>query len=225
MPVSILDRKAILSELDTLTAEDLDAMWNRGSSLTGSDFIDYVFDAFPDVVEPYALLAADLAASWYEGSAPGLSYKAISIAILDAAAIRGSVGWALAGVGATGLVRLTGVAQRTVWNANRETTLANVKREGGKWARHASANACAFCAMVSTRGAAYSSEHAAGGFGNRYHDSCHCLAVEVRPGQRYEPPPYAEKWSAAYDSASSQVVGSLTPESVLPFMRQTLGAN
>lgn len=37
--------------------------------------------------------------------------------------------------------------------------------------------------------------------GDKYHDHCHCIAVEVRPGDSYEPPDYVEKWDDEYDQA------------------------
>ncbi len=51
---------------------------------------------------------------------------------------------------------------RWLRNVSRETTIANAAAEGGRWARHASANACGFCRMLATRGAVYTSDAAAG---------------------------------------------------------------
>lgn len=31
--------------------------------------------------------------------------------------------------------------------------------------------------------------------GSKFHDHCHCVAVEVREGQSYEPPPYVAEWA------------------------------
>lgn len=38
-------------------------------------------------------------------------------------------------------------------------------------------------------------------YGARYHDHCHCTAVPVRPGDRYEPPAYVEQWRQDYSDA------------------------
>ena len=44
-----------------------------------------------------------------------------------------------------------------------------------KWARvPKGSRTCAFCAMLASRGYAYTSEEAAGGKGNTYHTDCHC---------------------------------------------------
>lgn len=108
---------------------------------------------------------------------------------------------------------------------------------GARWARHASANACEFCRMVATRGAVYASAETAGrvggrgvdestnigrrrgaraggirsrgnqAIGSKYHDHCHCIAVPVRPGQSYDPPPYVEEWEAEYTRARKAADG------------------
>lgn len=57
--------------------------------------------------------------------------------------------------------RLTGPVQRYVNDAARDTLSENADREGMRWARHASANACAFCRMLATRLAVFTSEEAA----------------------------------------------------------------
>lgn len=39
--------------------------------------------------------------------------------------------------------------------------------------------------------------------GDKYHDHCHCMAVEIRPGGSYEPPPYVAEWEEEYARASA----------------------
>ena len=93
------------------------------------------------------------------------------------------------------------IAERAIFDGFRDTITANADREpGARWARHASANACGWCRMLATREAVYTSAHAAGD-GNRYHDHCHCMAVVVRPGQTYTPPPYVAQWDDDYKEA------------------------
>lgn len=40
--------------------------------------------------------------------------------------------------------------------------------------------------------------------GEKYHDHCHCIAVCVRLGDIYEPPPYVEQWDQDYIAASRE---------------------
>lgn len=41
--------------------------------------------------------------------------------------------------------------------------------------------------------------------GDKYHDHCHCTAIEVRPGGQYEPPPYVADWKKVYKDAFDAV--------------------
>lgn len=43
--------------------------------------------------------------------------------------------------------------------------------------------------------------------GDKYHDHCHCVSVPVRPGQRYEPPPYVNQWEQQYKDAVRSTPG------------------
>jgi hypothetical protein len=41
--------------------------------------------------------------------------------------------------------------------------------------------------------------------GDKYHDHCHCLPIEVHAGQTYEPPPYVAQWEDEYRKAFDAV--------------------
>lgn len=58
------------------------------------------------------------------------------------------------------------------------------------------------------------------GHGDKYHDHCHCIAVPVRPGDNYEPPPYVEQWNADYLDASG---GNRTPAQIANAMDKAAG--
>lgn len=73
------------------------------------------------------------------------------------------------------------------------------------YAREAQAGACWFCAMLSTRGAVYSSSKSAGDDQNRYHDHCRCQIVPVF-GQ-YEPPAHVREWTAMWEKATADASG------------------
>lgn len=134
------------------------------------------------------------------------------------------------------LSRLSGGLQRIVANADRDTIAANVERDpaDATWARHASANACAFCAMLATRDAVYATKESATRvvgrgtdrlydgtkldlrrkgvkargtreLGDKYHDDCRCIAVPEWPDEPLERAPYVDDWAAAYKKAFSQL--------------------
>ena len=65
--------------------------------------------------------------------------------------------------------------------------------------------------------------------GQKYHDKCHCIAVEVRPGRSYTPPPYVEKWNEEYKAAvlATEKVGefgAIDAKAVLAHMRASENA-
>lgn len=128
---------------------------------------------------------------------------------------------------------LSGGLSRVVMNAARDTVLGAVDTDPAApfYARHASANACAFCRMLATRGADYTSAESAmyvGGrgtseetnvgrtrgrmalgvrprgtqaIGEKFHDHCHCTVVPVFSLEDYEPAPYVKDWEEQYGDA------------------------
>ena len=226
--------RSALVDLNTLMVSDLAALWR---AVDGQD-VEFLRDALqaevPGVVDPYLAAAGDITADWYEAQAPELAYVARPAALVDEGQLQATARWAAGTVltksPVSPLDLLAGSMQRALFNESRETIIQNSDTEpGARWARHASANACEFCRMVATRGAVYASESAAstvggrgstgsrgGGvrtrgnqaIGSKYHDHCHCIAVPVRPGQSYEPPPYVEEWEAEYTRAREAADGN-----------------
>lgn len=271
MAVSPAERQYILSQVGSLAQADLDKLWQHASQVADADFAAYVTDAFPELVDPYAAMAGDLSAVWYDESA---TTTAGFVAVAGPMPVReqmlSSAEWALSATGTQGLERLQGTLQRAVFDGARNTVVANVTREpGARYARHASANACAFCGMLASRGAVYTSERAAvrvvgrgkdmspadrraraagltrvnghmaaGGqqtrgsraLGGKYHDHCHCVAIEVRPGGSYEQPEYVQKWDDAYIAATRETPSkgdfqAIDVNAVLSHMRGSLGSH
>lgn len=235
------ERQLILSRIGLVAERDLAALWAKASALSSDEFRAYMLEAFPALVDPFAAAAADAAAVWYDETPSTTNYIPEPGPLPLAEQLTTSAAWALGATGVAAIPRLEGVLSRAVFDAARDTVLHNIESEpGAKWARHASSNACAFCAMMATRGAVYSSKAAAetvvgrgkamtaeelkvrlaGGtridgrtaaagvktrgtqeLGKKYHDKCHCIAVEIRPGQKYQPPDYVQQWEEAYRDA------------------------
>lgn len=155
------ERLYLLNQLTAVATKDLGALWQQLSRLSNPEFIAWLTDAFPELVEQYAVAAAELGAEWYAESAPDEPYQPQSF-LPEPDGLPTSVTWALGATGEAALTRLEGVAQRHIWTANRETIIGNAEAEpGSQWVRVARSGACAFCAMVATRGAVYSSREAA----------------------------------------------------------------
>jgi hypothetical protein len=138
----------------------------------------------------------------------------------------------------TTLSRLAGSAKRMVFDASRDTVVQNAVH--GKFARYASANACAFCRLQATRGAVFNSARTATivvgkrsgprgsrAVGEKWHDHCRCIAVPVPPGETYEPPDYTKQWQADYEAARSDVSDAhqrQTIQNILAAMRANTDA-
>jgi hypothetical protein len=60
--------------------------------------------------------------------------------------------------------------------------------------------------------------------GGKYHDHCHCVAIEVRPGRSYQPPAYTQDWENQYlqarKNAAKGEFGAVGTKSLLAAWRQ-----
>jgi len=79
------------------------------------------------------------------------------------------------------------VAQKLVADTGRSTVLEAVRqdRQATAWARSAALGACAFCKLISSRGAVFAQDTVR----FQAHDGCHCGVIPVFAGQRFEPSP------------------------------------
>lgn len=183
----------------------------------------------PDLVDAYAPITSAQAADFYDelrsaAEAPG-AFRAQMVNTPPVEASEALAGWSASGLyvdRGKALSQAAGGLQRLIVGADRRTIERNVGRDrsGPRFARHASANACAFCAMVATRGAVYRSEDAAG---SKYHDHCHCVAVPVWNPRAYEEAPYVAEWRSAYYDATTQLGAANDPKAILKLMRKSTG--
>lgn len=187
----------ILRQLSRTAATDVTAMWND------SDGWQDVEDLYPDVVDRYAGAAGSLAAQWYYDLNPDKPFETRTAAMPERGRLLATVGWAFTQPNT--LNALVGATERYVFTTARETVVSNAVRERVRWARHASANACAWCQVLATNEPRYGSEEAA----IAGHDNCNCMAVPVREGTEWTPAPYVEQWREQYNAARDEVGGNL----------------
>jgi len=221
-----------VGDVTTLAMADLLDFWN---SLHGGDpgtVAGDVRGVLPDLIDAYTPLAAEVGASFYDDTRAAAdvagSFSAQHAALPESGLVQEMISWGVAPLfrpdapdPGLALSRLTGGTQKIVASGARDTVEFNVGQDPAqpRFARHASANACAFCALLATRGAVYHWEDTAGA---KYHDHCHCVAVPVFPGTAYEPAPYVKDWESAYTAARADVGGKT--KDILAHMRQTLSA-
>lgn len=98
------------------------------------------------------------------------------------------------------------VAQKLVADTGRATVIDAVRedRQATAWARSAALGACAFCKMLASRGAVYAQDTV----NFRSHDGCHCGAVPVFAGQRFELSSQAAEWARLYEEYAAGHSGS-----------------
>lgn len=100
----------------------------------------------------------------------------------------------------TALVRTSGTVSRLSLRGGRETLVRSVAsdREAQGWARVTSGSPCAFCALLASRGSAYSENGAA----FEAHDHCSCSAEPVYAGS--ELPGRGEEFKDLYNRATRE---------------------
>ena len=204
--------REILGQLTTLVTADVVALFREYGE--DRDFPKVLTPALTELVTPYAQGAAEITAQWYTEMAPELDFRAKPVVDLPAERIEKTARWALYAPGnGRPLNRVAGAAKRMVSDASRTTVLVNAEEEGVRWARLASSDACAFCRLMSTRGAVYHSDENA----LKSHDHCRCVAVPERGGARYRPPAYVAEWEEEYTAARR--AGNTDTKSILAHMR------
>lgn len=102
-------------------------------------------------------------------------------------------------------VKAEAVAQKLVTDQGRGTVQNAVRqdRQAVAWARSAALGACAFCKLLASRGAVYKQDTV----GFRAHDGCHCMAVPVFKGQKFELSPHAREWERLYEQYAAPYSG------------------
>lgn len=107
----------------------------------------------------------------------------------------------------TALSQTAGTLVRQVANASRETTFGSMRRDSASkgWARVTDGKACAFCAMLASRGPVYSTKGTAD---FQTHDRCGCEPVLVYSGDGWTD--QSRFYRQVYDEAKAANGGRVT---------------
>lgn len=170
--------------LEDALKKDLQALWDKTSSLSPADTSVFLQEAIPLLVDKYGVMVATVAVNWFEqltgekGFVPS-SYRREAWEI--------STRWALSKLGEENTSRqeifnrLVGSTLRHVRQHGRDTIDASVREHKDIfYARKIVGETCDFCLILASRGPVYGSEKSAGGEGNKYHDNCDCLPIPVK---------------------------------------------
>lgn len=164
-----------LNDLSTSALGDLKALLAETSGLDPDRAQRVLFQAFPQLFNPYAALSSEVSASFYEEirdmSGVGGSFLADTISEVDADRWNSLIG---AGTQPRMLERtagnlmfefLSGGLTSILSTMAADTIYGNAQKERVKvgFQRVPKTGCCGFCGMLASRGAAYSSEEAAKG--------------------------------------------------------------
>ena len=289
MPATPETYRRAQAALSARAVADLRKVWPALLTMRPDKTAEALALVLAEVTDKYGPASAALAAEWFEDlrdtAGAARSHSAWAAATPSSERLEVLARW---GVGplfgaapdpVTALNLVSGGLARQVLSVGRETLMESIASDpaGPRYARHASANACAFCAMLATRGPVYTSEtnarrvtgeslggtdyrkarrldggvvtaerraeilagsrastRARGGrkgrdttqaLGEKYHDDCRCTAVPVWPGERYEEPPFVQKWRDAYANAPGSPGEAIDVKKTLSSMREELGTN
>lgn len=203
----------------------VDRLVPRLGGLTKAEGLSLISDVYPTLIASFLGAAGALTAQWYseQKALPSAAVFVVEPATLPAAEQLAASGrWGLMQRDPAGALK--GSATRSLFNQSRRTVTDNAHREGVRWTRYASANACGFCRMLATRvltasagrgtTGLYRSEQSASRAPHKMdaagHDHCKCLAVPVRSGT-YEVPDYVHDWLDDYEAVKLGADNYLRP--------------
>lgn len=230
----IEQRRFEVRDITTLAFDELLAAFSTFDLDDAARAKAQMAEVLPLIGDEYGLTLGALAADWYDDlryDAVGSTRSSYGTRVADLpkeGQYRALAGWAAEPLfssepdAGTSLTRLSGGLQRLIVGVDRQTIIENANRDPltVKHARTVAAGACAFCAMLATRGGVYNDESVK----FRAHDSCNCMSVPVFPGDELERPSYYDAYEAAYEEAWARV-GSSDTKALLAEMRLILGAH
>lgn len=158
-------------DLATLAIRDTNVYLGSITSLDPAGVRNALIETTPAIMSPYMVASSELTAAWYEQVRPNSGY---ALALTDVSndelerLVRYSVGVLFDEIGTDLIGRLAGGLQKMIAGESRSTVYDNVDREqrGGRvrvgYARSPRSGCCAFCALLASRGAVYTSSRSAG---------------------------------------------------------------
>lgn len=236
------ERKRQIEAVTTLAVRDLTDVWPTLDLEDAARLQAQMIDLLPLIGDEYANTLGVTSADWYEelrAEAVGGRYTARIGELPREGQYRALAGWAAqplyenAGDYLRALTRAAGGLSRLIRQTGRDTIIENVRQDSRavRYARATAPGACAFCAMLATRGAVYSEETVRdGGLGGpkwrfKTHDWCNCEPVPVFVGDDLERPSYYDKYEAAYKEAVKRVGNRRDTKAILAAMREVMGSH
>ncbi|MGY2060686.1 VG15 protein, partial [Nocardia gipuzkoensis] len=105
--------RGVLNDMTVVMAGELGELFDKAGDTDAEAFRALVIEAYPEIVTPWAVTAADTSALWYDELAPELAYTAAPATAPPVEQLQASAAWATTQDKALEL--LIGSAQRVVF--------------------------------------------------------------------------------------------------------------
>lgn len=197
-----------VNAITTLAQDDLRAYATTIAQESPVRVAEQLREVTPAVIETYGDVSATSGALFYENNRPVAGYAATLATPALAPEIGAMVGFAVAPLFAEEinidlfLSRLLGGTQKFVAQYDRDTIALNSDIDAdlnGGYTRFARANACAFCAYLSSQDIPVFSDH------DKWHNDCKCVQVPWWDDNPLPANPNRERWADAASLARSAI--------------------
>ena len=211
--------RGAVGELSLLVRQLLEEFFRSLDLSNPEESRDALLEFVPVLTEQYGAVAATMAAEFYDQmrAASGASgrFAATTAASVPVGAVEANVRFLASHLWTPNPSEMLGgllvSADKYVKHPGRETIMANVRREGVRFARVPKGEkTCAFCLMLASRDAVYASRKTAGDIGadhNTYHGMCDCMVIPIRTPSDYPdgylPDGYYDMYMEARKAAGS----------------------
>ena len=171
--------------LESQVSRELNLLWRAVEDLPLEEMKTTLVNEVPVIINRYGSLGQVMAAEWFERL---IETTAFIPDLYSPDVWEASTRWALSPLyderlDASPLSFLVSSAQRHVANHARQTIGRNVERTSGVFFARAlgGKDPCSFCRVLASRGPVYGKKTVVRDkTGDKYHDSCHCVAVPMR---------------------------------------------
>lgn len=198
---------AIRQQLNALSGEARRRLLGfLGSGAGRIPISDELLVFWGELVAEFGEAAAALGADMFELQAEQVGLSEPSVVLAEPPGgerVKSSALWALKQDDQRGA--LAGALDRLVKQAYRDTFGDSAEASRVRWARVPKGKTCAFCRMLASRGAVYTSRDTADG--GRYHAHCDCTPVLVRDGRGWPSGYSPDRYRAEYDAAVRRAGG------------------
>lgn len=148
-----------LDYINKIAMQDLMAVFDRARELDPWAARAYLTEAMDALVNTYGGTAAELSAQWWDEIVADDMFFAQPAELPTYNQLTKEVAWGTAASTREDVLsRLALLMQKHIFGAHRDTVSINSLNRNIGWQRYAQADSCAFCRLLASRGAVYTSQ-------------------------------------------------------------------